>query len=218
MSSATTIGRWKWFGVLADFNISSLHEHIQPLIISPLARYFWNASLKLKPGEELAATLSQVRTSWEEVFPQHIYDYEFLDQTIEHYYKTESQLYGLFKLFAGLAMLISCLGLWGLATFSAVRRTKEVGIRKVLGATTGGLLALLSKDFLILVGLSLLLAIPIAWYGMHRWLENFAFRVDIRWQVFLLSALLVAAIALATVSYQSIRAATANPVRSLRNE
>lgn len=205
-------------GVIADFNIASLHQAIQPLLISPQERFQSEASIKLKPGEGLPKTLASVKSSWEEIFPNHIYDFKFLEKTIERYYESESRLYGLFKIFASLAMLISCLGLWGLATFATTRRTKEIGIRKVFGASVSGLVALLSRDFLLLVGIALLIAIPIAWYSMNAWLQNFAFRIDIQWPVFVLSALLVVSIALITVSFQAIRAALANPIRSLRNE
>ncbi|MCB0629417.1 MAG: ABC transporter permease [Saprospiraceae bacterium] len=205
-------------GVVADFNISSLHEAIEPLIISPLEDYENNASIKLKAGEELPETLTRIENAWETLFPGRIYDFAFLEQTIEHYYESESRLYSLFKIFAGLAMFISCLGLWGLATFAAVQRTKEIGIRKVCGADVPSLIGLLSRDFLKLVAIALILAIPLAWYGMNNWLQNFSFRIDIRWTVFALSALLVIAIAFFTVGFQSLRAALANPVRALRNE
>lgn len=214
------MNRWKVdvVGVIADFNISSLHENIEPLIISPLVKHQNEASIKLKPGEDLPATLAAIQSNWEKLFPDHIYDFAFLEATIEHYYESESRLYGLFKIFAGLAMLISCLGLWGLATFAAVQRTKEIGIRKVCGADLPGLVALLSRDFLKLVGIALILAIPLAWYGMNSWLQNFSFRINIGWTVFALSAVLVIAIAFFTVGFQSLKAAIANPVRALRNE
>ncbi len=205
-------------GVIADFNISSLHEAIEPLLISPYFRYQREASIKLKAGSELPQTLAAIKSSWEKTFPDGIYEFHFLEKTIERYYESESRLYGLFKIFAGLAMLISCLGLWGLATFATVQRTKEIGIRKVLGASVSRLVTLLSKDFLILVGISFLLAAPIAWYGMNKWLQNFAFRIDIQWTVFVASALLLVAIALFTVSFQSIKAALTHPAKTLRGE
>nr|HMQ64550.1 ABC transporter permease [Flavilitoribacter sp.] len=205
-------------GVVKDFNIASLHSAIKPLMMSPFPEYETEAGIKLKPGDDLPAALASVQTAWEKIFPDRIYESRFLERTIEHYYESESRLYGLFKIFAGLAILISCLGLWGLATFAAVQRTKEVGIRKVFGASTGGLVALLSKDFLILVAIALLVAAPIAWYGMHEWLQNFSYRIDIHWSIFAIAALSVLAIAFLTVSFQSVRSALANPIKSLRNE
>jgi len=214
------INEWKVeiVGVMADFNISSLHEAIEPLIISPFENYQWEASIKLQAGQDIPSTLASIKSEWEEIFPKHIYDFDFLDETIERYYEGEGRLYGLFKIFAFLALLISCLGLWGLATFAAVQRTKEIGIRKVLGASLGQLIVLLSRDFIRLIGISLVVAIPLAWYGMNKWLQNFAYSVDMKWWFFGLSALIVLSIALFTISFQSIRTARLNPISSLRNE
>ncbi len=214
------INEWKVeiVGVMADFNISSLHEAIEPLIISPFARYQWAASMKLQAGQDIPTTLAAIKTAWEKIFPKNIYDFTFLDETIERYYEGEGRLYGLFKIFALLALLISCLGLWGLATFAALQRTKEIGIRKVLGASLGQLILLLSKDFIRLIVISLVIAIPLAWYGMNKWLQNFAYSVDMKWWFFALSAVLVLSIALLTISFQSVRTARLNPISSLRNE
>lgn len=161
-------------------------------------------------------TLASIEKAWKTTFPNEFYKYEFLDDHIAQFYESESRLFSFFKLFAGLAMLISCLGLWGLATFAAVQRTKELGIRKVLGATTENLVTLLSKDFLKLVGIALIIAMPIAWYGMNEWLNNFAFRVDMEWWVFGVAAIAAISVAFLTVSFQSVRAALMNPVESLR--
>lgn len=205
-------------GVISDFNISSLHEAIEPLVISPFENYQWEASIKLLPGEDLPNTLASIKEAWEGTFPKSVYDFKFLDETIERYYEGEGRLYGLFKIFALLAILISCLGLWGLATFAALQRTKEIGIRKVLGASVSNLIVLLSKDFIKLIIIALIVAIPLAWYGMDKWLQNFAYSVDMKWWFFGLSALIVLSIALFTISFQSIRTALLNPIRSLRNE
>lgn len=205
-------------GVIADFNISSLRQAIDPLIITPFSRYHDQASIKLAAGEGLASTLKSIKGSWEENFPKDIYEFNFLDKTLERLYETENRLYSLFKVFAILAILISCLGLWGLATFAAVQRTKEIGIRKVLGASLSQLIVLLSKDFLLLVLIALFLAVPIAWYGMNKWLQNFAYSVDIHWWIFAISAIAVILIAFLTVSFQSVKAALTNPVKSLRSE
>ncbi|MEM6700377.1 MAG: FtsX-like permease family protein, partial [Bacteroidota bacterium] len=141
-----------------------------------------------------------------------------LDERIEAYYESESLLFSFFKIFAALAMLILCIGLWGLATHAAIRRKKEIGIRKVLGASVGSLVTLLAKDFVKLVAVALLLAIPITWYFVQQWLQNFAFTIEIRWWVFMLASLAVVGIALLTVSFQSVRAAVANPIHSLKDE
>lgn len=205
-------------GVMADFNISSLHESIEPLILSPLERFQWEASIKLLPGDNLPETLAAIKLAWEENFPKDVYEFKFLDETIERYYAGEGRLYGLFKIFAFLAILISCLGLWGLATFAALQRTKEIGIRKVLGASMSHLFVLLSRDFIKLILLSLLVAIPLAWYGMNEWLQNFAYSINMEWWFFALAAMILLLIAILTVSFQSIRTALLNPVKSLRNE
>lgn len=205
-------------GVMADFNISSLHEAIDPLIVSPFEPYQWDASIKLRAEQDIPTTLAAIKEAWEETFPKNVYDFKFLDETIERYYEGEGRLYGLFKIFASLALLISCFGLWGLATFAAVQRTKEIGIRKVLGASMSQLILLLSKDFIHLIGISLLLAIPLAWYGMNQWLQNFAYSIEMKWWFFAISAIMVVGIALFTISFQSIRTARLNPISSLRNE
>ena len=205
-------------GVMADFNISSLHEAIEPLLISPFGNYQWQANIKLKAGQDIPSTLASINSEWEDIFPKYVYGFNFLDETIERYYEGEGRLYGLFKIFAFLALLISCLGLWGLATFAAVQRTKEIGIRKVLGASLSQLIVLLSKDFIRLIGISLVVAIPLAWYGMNKWLQNFAYSIDMKWWFFALSAIIVLSIALFTISFQSIRTARLNPISSLRNE
>jgi putative ABC transport system permease protein len=141
-----------------------------------------------------------------------------LDAEIDAFYKAEIRLYSLFKIFAGLAMLISCLGLWGLASFAAQQRTKEIGIRKVLGASVAGIATLLSKDFLKLVIIAFAIASPITYYFMSNWLQDFAYRIPIGWWVFAVVGFVAVLIALLTVSFQAIRAAVANPVKSLRTE
>ena len=205
-------------GVVENFITSSLHETIQPTIIFQEPYFYFNACVKIEANSNVPQALSEIRTAWETTFPKQFYDFEFLDDKIEAYYKSESQLLRFFKLFAGLAMLISCIGLWGLATHAAVQRTKEIGIRKVLGASTTGIVRLLSKDFLQLVGLSIIIAVPIAWYFTNNWLQNFAYRINIQWWVFVLAGILAMGIAFLTVSFQSIKAALMNPVESLRSE
>ena len=142
----------------------------------------------------------------------------FLDQQLDALYKSEVRLFSLFKIFSVLAMLISCLGLWGLITFAAQQRVKEIGIRKVLGATVPNLVSLLTKDFLILVCIAILIAVPFAYWGISKWLEDFAFRINIGWTAFVIAGTVAILIALLTVSFQAIRAAVSNPVKSLRTE
>ncbi|MDQ3843036.1 MAG: FtsX-like permease family protein, partial [Bacteroidota bacterium] len=146
------------------------------------------------------------------------FEYSFLDLDFQKNYEAESRQASMIRYFTIIAIIISCLGLFGLATFSAEQRTKEIGIRKVLGASVARLLALLSTDFLKLVGIAVLIALPIAWYVMHQWLQNFAYRTTISWEVFAITILLVVLIAFVTVSFQAIKAALANPVKNLRTE
>ncbi|MEM1123399.1 MAG: FtsX-like permease family protein, partial [Bacteroidota bacterium] len=205
-------------GVVEDFVTNTLRDGISPMAIFQNPRNYNEIGIKIGANSDVTATLASIKSAWTKTFPNEFYKYEFLDERIAQFYDSESRLLSFFKIFAGLAMLISCLGLWGLATFAAVQRTKELGIRKVLGATTENLVTLLSKDFLKLVGIALIIAIPIAWYGMNEWLNNFAFRIDIEWWVFALAAVSAIGVAFLTVSFQSVRAALMNPVESLRGE
>ena len=205
-------------GVVADFNTSSLHESVKPTLVTQYLPWCEKVSIKIEAGSDLPATLAAIESSWKKTFPQGIFDYNFLDQKIDAFYKTEARLFGLFKIFSGLAMLISCLGLWGLAMFAAQQRTKEIGIRKVLGASVSGITGLLAKDFLKLVILAIVIASPPAYIGMSKWLQDFAFRIDIGWQVFATASLAAIGIALLTVGFQSVKAALANTVKSLRSE
>ena len=205
-------------GIVENFVTSSLHEEIKPTLIFQNEEFYFNAGIKIEANADVAATLASIKKAWEKTFPKEFYSYSFLDDHIAQFYESESRLLSFFKIFAGLAMLISCLGLWGLATFAAVQRTKEIGIRKVLGATTENLVTLLSKDFLKLVGIALIIAGPIAWYGMNEWLNNFAFRIDIEPWVFIIVGIAAIGVAFLTVSFQSLRTALANPVESLRGE
>ena len=141
-----------------------------------------------------------------------------MDQRLDALYKSEARLYSLFKIFSVLAMLISCLGLWGLITFAAQQRIKEIGVRKVLGASVPNIVSLLTKDFLILVCIAIAIAAPLAYWGVHKWLQDFAYRIHIGWMAFAIAGAAAILIALITVSFQAIKAALANPVKSLRTE
>ena len=174
-------------------------------------------SIKLKT-DDLPHTLATLRSSWNEIFPGNPFDHFFLDEFFNAQYKTDLQFGKVFQLFSALAIFIACLGLFGLALFTTTQRTKEIGVRKVLGASISNILILLSKDFLKLVLLSNLVAWPLAYWGIQQWLQNYAFRIGISWWLFILPTLLVLLIALLTISMQTWRAARANPVKALRYE
>lgn len=205
-------------GVVADFNVSSLHEEIKPTLITQSPGWYDRINIKIRAGADISRTIAGVESAWKKAFPSGVFDFYFLDEKIDALYKSETRLFVLFKIFSGLAMFISCLGLWGLATFAAQKRTKEIGIRKVLGASVANITGMLSKDFLRLVAISILIACPLAYYGMHKWLQDFAYRIDISWWVFAFAGGVAILIALVTVSFQAIKAAMNNPVKSLRSE
>ena len=205
-------------GVVANFNTGPLQEVIKPALITPSLREYEQAGIKIEANSDVPQTIAGIESAWKKAYPEGIFTYKFLDEQIDAYYKAEERLFTLFKIFSGLAMFISCLGLWGLATFSAQARTKEIGIRKVLGASVNKIVVLLSKDFLLLVLISLLIATPLAWYSMDQWLQNYAFRTEITWWIFAFSGLVAITIAIVTVSFQAIKAAISNPVESLRSE
>ena len=167
---------------------------------------------------DLPVTIAAVEAAYKRLFPDDVFSYGFADEAFDRQYQNEVRFARLFTLFAVLAIVIACLGLFGLASFTAQQRTKEIGIRKVLGASLGSVVALLSMDFLKLVGLAFLVATPLAYFAMQRWLEGFAYRIEIGPGVFLLTGVLVLFIALLTVSYQAVRTALADPVKSLRYE
>ena len=166
----------------------------------------------------MSSTMQSVKKIWEQTFPDYVYEYKFLDDKIASFYKQENQLSQLYKIFAAIAIFLSCLGLYGLASFMAVQRIKEVGIRKVLGATAGNIVYLFSKEFVILIAIAFVIATPIAWYYMHQWLQDYAYRINISWWLFAAGGLVAIIIALATISFQVIKVAIANRVKSLRTE
>ena len=174
-------------------------------------------AVRLAPGD-VSGTLRRLKKVWQEFEPERPFDPFFLDDNLNQLYEKEARLGWVFAVFSVLAFIIGCLGLFGLATFAAERRVKEIGIRRVLGATVSGIVGLLSKDFLQLVLLAFLLAAPIAWYGLSRWLQDFPYRIQLEWWFFGLAGLVAVAIAFLTVGVQSARAALVNPVESLRSE
>ncbi len=204
-------------GVLKDFNDRSLRNKPAPLLITTNNTMYNQATIKLGTTN-IAATMQSIKTLWEQTFPDFVYEYRFLDDKIDSFYKQENQLAQLYKIFAGIAIFLSCLGLYGLASFMAVQRVKEVGIRKVLGATTTNIVYLFTREFILLITIAFIIAAPIAWYYMHQWLQYYVYRINIGWWVFAAGGLAAIVIALATISYQAIKAARANPVKSLRSE
>jgi len=211
-------GVWHVVGVLKDFIYESPYEKIQQLAVMGPKSWFTTVHFKLNPQNSTEKNLQAIQTIFKKYNPQYPFDYKFADESYAVKFRDEQRIGTLAALFAGLTIFISCLGLFGLATYMAENRIKEVGVRKVLGASVLTITTLLSKDFLKLVVISLVIASPVAWWAMSTWLEKYTYRVGIGWWVFALAGLLSVAIALITVSYQSIRAAIANPVNSLRTE
>ncbi|GHB54917.1 ABC transporter permease [Persicitalea jodogahamensis] len=204
-------------GVIKDFHTKSAREDIDPILITQLSKFYWSGAVKLE-SKNLPQTVAKVKVAYEKIFPEVPFVGKFYEENIENFYQAEQQMGLLYRVFAGLTVFIACLGLFGLSAFAAEQRTKEIGVRKVLGASVLGLTALLSKDFLKLVGIAIVIASPIAWYLMKSWMAGFQYQIGIEWWVFVVAALLAVAVALGSVSYQAIRAALMNPVKSLRSE
>ncbi|MBK8561916.1 MAG: ABC transporter permease [Saprospiraceae bacterium] len=204
-------------GIVKDFHYLSLRSKIAPLVLQVYPPSNSTVYVKTTAGKASEA-IAAAEKAWEARYPNMPFEYRFLDDAFNQMYKTEDKNAALFKLLAGLAVFISCLGLFGLAVFSTQQRVKEIGVRKVLGASVPSLVGLLSKDFVTLVILSLVIAAPLAWYFMDKWLQDFAYRIDIQWTVFALAGMAAVGVAFLTVSFQSIKAALANPVKSLRSE
>jgi putative ABC transport system permease protein len=203
-------------GVVKNFHYESLRENIQPLGMS-LNKSTGNLAIRLKAGD-FSGAITNIESIWNKMAPGQPFNYRFMDESFNATYDAEQRLGKIFTVFTFLSILIACLGLFGLAAFNAQKRTKEIGIRKVLGATVGQISYRLTTDFLKMVGISILIALPLGWYVMNKWLEDFSYRIEIGWWVFALAALLAVGVAVLTVSYQSIKAAIANPVKSLRTE
>jgi ABC-type antimicrobial peptide transport system permease subunit len=204
-------------GVVKDFNDRSLRQRVAPLIIATNSTMYRQASIKLATTN-ISSTMQSVQKIWQKTFPDYVYEYRFLDDKIADFYKQENQLSQLYKIFAAIAIFLSCLGLYGLASFMAVQRIKEIGIRKVLGATASNIVYLFSKEFILLISIAFVIATPVAWFFMHQWLQNYPFRIELSWWIFLIGGLASVLIALITVCFQAIKAAIANPVKSLRSE
>lgn len=204
-------------GVVKDFNDRSLRHDIAPLLMTTNVTMYSQAAVKIET-KNMAATLKSVKSTWEQTFPNFVYEYRFLDDKIESFYKREHQLAQLYKIFAAISIFLSCLGLYGLASFMAVQRTKEAGIRKVLGATASNIVYLFSKEFIVLISIAFAVATPIAWYFMHQWLQDYVYRITVGWRLFAAGGVIALVIALITISFHAIKTAVTNPVKSLRTE
>jgi putative ABC transport system permease protein len=204
-------------GVVKDFNVGSLKNEIPPVLMSSWQNVFQVINIKVQPAN-INHTLASVEKLWNTNFPDGLYEYQFLDDKIAEFYKSEDQLSTLYKMFAGIAIFISCLGLYGLVSFMAVQRTKEVGIRKTLGASVSHIVYLFSKEFTLLILIAFAISAPIGWYFMNKWLQAFTYKITLGPGIFILAILVSIAIAWITVGYKAIRAALVNPVKSLRSE
>ncbi len=203
-------------GVIKDFNFSSLRDVIIPLGLF-LHKQTGSIAIRINTSN-ISSVVSQIKNKWQTMAPGQPFDYSFMDEQFNNLYSTEQQTGQICITFAVLAILIACLGLFGLVTYAAEQRTKEIGIRKVLGANVANIVTMISKDFLKLVLIASIIAFPLAWWVMNKWLQDFAYRVNIGWWIFVLAAVIAVLIALITISFQSIKAAIANPVKSLRTE
>ena len=209
--------KWDIIGVVADFHQKSLRYPIEPTILTPALSIQNQISVKID-AKNAAATVAAIKAKYLGFFPGNLFDYSFLDETFNAQYKNDELFGKAFSIFGGFAIFIACLGLLGLSLFATIQRTKEIGVRKVLGASVSNIVLLLSKDFIKLVVIAIGIAIPIAWYILHNWLQDFAYRITISWWIFALSGMAAIIVALATISFQAVKAAGANPVKSLRSE
>jgi putative ABC transport system permease protein len=213
MDSAASI-----VGIVRDFNFNSLHHKVETLTIFNQKDWGYDeASVKIA-GDRAPEAIAHLESVWNSVIPERAFEYEFLDDHFTDLYRADRTVNAIVGMLTLLSILISCLGLFGLATFTTEQRIKEIGIRKVLGASVGGVVAILSRDFIKLVLVAIVIAVPVSWYVVDRWIEDFAYRIEIDWWVFAISGLVAILIALATVSSQAVKAALMNPVKSLKSE
>jgi putative ABC transport system permease protein len=206
-------------GVVNDYVYGNMYGKPDPVMFVCAAPQNTTVMyIRTKPQKSTEAALAQIESVMKKDNPAYPFDYKFVDEQFNGMFQSEMLISKLSRVFATLAIIISCLGLFGLAAYTAERRTKEIGIRKVLGASVSGITALMSKDFLQLIIVLALVAFPVAWWAMHSWLQSYSYRIDISWWVFIIAGALAVFIALITISFQSIKAAIANPVKSLRTE
>ena len=207
----------KVVGVVKDYNFASLHSQVEPLVLEYKPAWTGNMLIKIAAGN-VPQTIDFLKTTVEKVAPNTLFSYTFLDERMASLYKKEDTMSQILNAFSGLAIIISCLGLFGVVAHESKLRTKEIGIRKVLGASVPNLVVLLSSSFLRLVIIGIVIATPLAWYAMNLWLQDFEYRIELRWWVFAIAGLLTIGVALLTVSFQSIKAALMDPVKSLKTE
>jgi putative ABC transport system permease protein len=203
-------------GVVKDFNFEALHKPVEAMRITYIKQAS-EISLKVD-ARHIDAALNHIKKTWKAMVPDVPLEYSFIDERIKEQYNNEQKMQSVFYAFAGLSLIIACLGLFGLSIFVVERKIKEIGIRKVLGANVPGIVVLLSKDFAVLVAIAVLIATPLSWYFMNNWLKDFAYRIKIEWWMFAVAGVIALLIALITVSIKSVKAAIANPVKSLRTE
>lgn len=204
-------------GVVQDFQSETKHKKRRACVLVYDRDNFYAVSVKIQP-QGLRQTISNIDKTWSGLFPDNLFEYEFLDDHIASLYRQEQKEYTAFKLFSCIAIIIGCLGLYGLVAFAAAQRTKEVGIRKVLGASLSNIVLLFSKEFVLLILIAFIIAAPLAYYTMHKWLENFAYHIDVHAGIFITAIMTSLIIAACTIAYQAVKAAIANPVKSLRTD
>jgi ABC-type antimicrobial peptide transport system permease subunit len=204
-------------GVVQDFHTRPLQQEIRPCLLATLRRTYQEASIKIE-AQNMKEALRHIEKVWSATFPEFVYSFEFLDQRLADFYQEEQKMAQLFRVFAGMAIFIGCIGLLGLISFVAAQRTKEIGVRKVLGASVADILGLISKEFAVLIAVAFSVAAPVAYFVMNNWLENFAYRIDVGLGVFAATVAVTIIIAGVTIGYRAIKAALANPVEALRYE
>ncbi|WP_170137765.1 ABC transporter permease [Chitinophaga dinghuensis] len=203
---------------MKDFNFQSLHEKVKPL---SLRRGDFDAFNKITlrlQSPDLKRSVQEIATIWNEIAPQRPFLYSFLDQAFNRQYQKDQRFGQIFSIFGALTIIIACLGLFGLVTYSIEKRMKEIGIRRILGASVPNVIGLLSQDFILLILIAIVIATPATWYAMHSWLNTFAYTVDIHWWIFLVAGISAMSIAISTIGILAFRAARINPVRALRSE
>ena len=202
--------------VIKDFHSTSMHDPINPVV---LFNEPWGTKLLVKvSGNNMPQTIHFLQQKWKALVPHRPFDYHFLDEDYNALYKADMQLGKVLSIFTAIAVALACIGLFGLSAYSVQQRAKEIGIRKVLGASVSGIVMLLSKEFMLLVAVSLLVAFPLAWWAKSKWLQDFAYRTDVSWWIFAVAGVVAVVIAFLTVSIRSIATAIDNPVKSLRSE
>jgi len=204
-------------GVVEDFHIASLHEEVMPVVLMNFSYFYADAGIKINTTQ-VQETIKFIEKNWSEIYPEYNFEYHFLDDKLAESYRSDERTFVLFKIFAGISIFIGCLGLYGLISFMANQKLKEVGIRKVMGASVGSIVALFSREFIKLIVIAFVIAAPVTWYFMREWLQGFAYRTSIQWTDFVIGMVATLIIALLTVSYRSIRSAVSNPADVLRTE